>query len=209
MDRFFELAPLLALGLLLAIGGGRTLQLRMLGVKVLPPLFGRPLRDVAKERTFSVLATYWMAVLVIDAWPFAARIVPPPFDIRVLDMPVAKFAGMAVLLVALAVYARALRDLGKSWRLWIDPEAPGALVTHGIYRLSRNPIYVALALFVIGVFFLNSRIVNLVAVFAFIWYLDRMVRKEEQFLEAKFGHQYREYLERTPRYVGVGPPIFP
>jgi protein-S-isoprenylcysteine O-methyltransferase Ste14 len=77
-----------------------------------------------------------------------------------------------------------------------------ALAIDGIYRLSRNPIYVGGLLGMIGI----------ALAFNIVWLLPLLVpsllalhfgviRREEQYLEAKFGDDYRRYRARVPRYL--------
>jgi protein-S-isoprenylcysteine O-methyltransferase Ste14 len=77
-----------------------------------------------------------------------------------------------------------------------------ALATGGIYRFSRNPIYVG------GLF----GMIGIALAFNIVWLLPLLVpsllalhfgviRREEQYLEAKFGDEYRRYCARAPRYL--------
>lgn len=76
------------------------------------------------------------------------------------------------------------------------------LVTSGIYRFSRNPQNVGLALFFLGISLAGrSGLALLLA--ALFWLMFRVyVPIEEDFLESVFGPQYRDYRRRAPRYLG-------
>jgi protein-S-isoprenylcysteine O-methyltransferase Ste14 len=104
---------------------------------------------------------------------------------------------LGVAIVALA--ARALRAAGTN----VDPLRPTtAIVTAGPYRFSRNPIYVGLTLLYLGLasaFNTWWAVIVLVPILA-IMHLG-VVRREERYLEQKFGEPYREYRSRVRRYL--------
>lgn len=76
------------------------------------------------------------------------------------------------------------------------------LVTTGLYRLSRNPIYVSMVVLLLGAVAALGSLSPLVVVPLFAAWIDRKhIRVEERLLEAKFGDSYREYRQRTRRWV--------
>lgn len=85
----------------------------------------------------------------------------------------------------------------------IEPWKPATvLVTTGIYALFRNPIYLGMVLGYIGLSFLADSVLSLVAlplVIAVIHY--GVIRREEHYLEVKFGQVYRDYRNRVRRWV--------
>jgi protein-S-isoprenylcysteine O-methyltransferase Ste14 len=112
-----------------------------------------------------------------------------------------KIVGAAMVLAGLLIYAAAVRRLADSWRLGIDRTAPGALVTSGTYSWSRNPIYLALDLQVVGAFFVLGTLIALLAALAAVALLHDQVRREERFLAGRYGDAYRRYRRRVGRYV--------
>ncbi|MFI9651194.1 isoprenylcysteine carboxylmethyltransferase family protein [Guyparkeria sp. GHLCS8-2] len=84
----------------------------------------------------------------------------------------------------------------------IHPERSRHLVTSGIYRLSRNPIYLGDALLLAGVVSWFGHPAGLVVIGAFVWFLDRLqVRGEERALTQRFGAGYSAYRARTRRWI--------
>jgi len=75
------------------------------------------------------------------------------------------------------------------------------LATDGIYRYVRNPMYVGLALLTagIGIGLASDWMLVLLVPAALVMHFF-VVRREERYLEAKFGDAYRDYLTRVPRY---------
>lgn len=87
----------------------------------------------------------------------------------------------------------------------IDPHNPqkaSSLVTGGIYRLSRNPMYVALLLSLIGFGVYLQNLLALLLVPLFVWYMNRFqIKPEEEVLMNKFGEEYRSYLSQVRRWL--------
>jgi protein-S-isoprenylcysteine O-methyltransferase Ste14 len=84
----------------------------------------------------------------------------------------------------------------------VEPWKPStALVTGGIFRRLRNPMYVGLALGVagIGIALASDWTLVLLLPAAAVMHVG-VVRREERYLEAKFGDAYRSYKAQVPRY---------
>ena len=112
--------------------------------------------------------------------------------------------GGAALLAGLVLTqagARTLLSRGTN----VNPLRPAlALATEGIYAWTRNPMYVGGAPLMLGlaiVFALDW--LPLLMVPASLLLHFGIVRREEQYLETKFGDAFRGYKARVPRYVGV------
>ena len=84
----------------------------------------------------------------------------------------------------------------------LRPEAASGLVTRGIYRFTRNPMYVGFALVLLAwaVFLQNP--LNIIVLVAFVVYIDRFqVRPEERALKSKFGAQFDTYKRKVRRWL--------
>jgi protein-S-isoprenylcysteine O-methyltransferase Ste14 len=84
----------------------------------------------------------------------------------------------------------------------VEPWKPTlALVTEGIYGLMRNPMYTAMMVFIAGIAIaLGSDWMLVLVVPAALILHFGVVKREERYLEAKFGDSYREYTRRVPRH---------
>jgi protein-S-isoprenylcysteine O-methyltransferase Ste14 len=106
------------------------------------------------------------------------------------------YAGLLIYLLGMLVVILAL--------LSFHTTPADKIVTKGVYRISRNPGYV-------GDFLVNTSIgiaclswVFLLAAIAFFLLLRYyVVVVEEPFLTKKYGDTYREYMNRTPRWIGI------
>ena len=110
--------------------------------------------------------------------------------------------GLAPLIAGLACvlwHAYALRRAGTPVRPF---EAPICLVQSGLYRYSRNPIYLGLIAMLTGVALLQGTLTPLLMVPAYALLLDRaFVRPEERMLETAFGDDYRQYCRQVRRWL--------
>nr|MBP7462621.1 isoprenylcysteine carboxylmethyltransferase family protein [Candidatus Delongbacteria bacterium] len=85
-------------------------------------------------------------------------------------------------------------------------ETKGGLNTGGIYRYSRNPMYVGLFLFVLGINLMgwNPGPANLMLGLLSIGWIaitHRWALKEEAFLTRKYGRSYLDFKQQIPRYI--------
>ncbi|QBY05006.1 isoprenylcysteine carboxylmethyltransferase family protein [Thalassotalea sp. HSM 43] len=112
----------------------------------------------------------------------------------------------AIVLSVLALTIVLLAVLGfRQQHTTVDPTQPNkteALVVNGIYRLSRNPMYLAFLLLLIAFgLWLNTLGIIPIAI-AFIVYLTRwQIMPEESFLRQKFGADYEQYCRQVRRWL--------
>ena len=84
----------------------------------------------------------------------------------------------------------------------IPHREPVALVTEGVYRFSRNPIYLADVAILIGALLWWQAYAALIIVPVFMAVIEwRFIRLEEKKLQAHFGTAYHRWAERTRRWL--------
>jgi protein-S-isoprenylcysteine O-methyltransferase Ste14 len=94
-----------------------------------------------------------------------------------------------------------LVSFGKSFRVGIDTDKPGELITAGVFGWSRNPIYVAFAFVLLGEFLIFPNLIPLVYLVVAACLMHRQVLREEQYLKAHYGQAYADYARRVRRYL--------
>ncbi len=76
------------------------------------------------------------------------------------------------------------------------------IVAHGLYRLTRNPMYIGFALWTLGLAILVDSTWMLLALPIGVLLIDRIViTREERYLERKFGEEYLNYKRRVRRWI--------
>jgi len=74
-------------------------------------------------------------------------------------------------------------------------------VTTGVFAITRNPIYVALLLILLGQFLIFPNPILLAYLLAAMWLIHRQVLREEAYLRNHYGQEYSEYCSRVRRYL--------
>jgi protein-S-isoprenylcysteine O-methyltransferase Ste14 len=108
-------------------------------------------------------------------------------------------AGLGVLVVVLGMLAfrRAKTTINP-----VNIGAASSIVTSGIYRYTRNPMYVGLALMLVGWAVHIAVPFVLVGPVVFMLFITRFqIIPEERVLTSKFGGEYRKYQERVRRWL--------
>lgn len=120
---------------------------------------------------------------------------PAPFP------AVVKIIGVVVGIVAVIFFASATTTMKNSWRVGI-PQEKTAMITDGIYRVSRNPAFVGFDLLYLSILLLFFNIPLLViSVWAMIM-LHLQILQEERWLSETFPDEYSAYRAEVYRYLG-------
>jgi protein-S-isoprenylcysteine O-methyltransferase Ste14 len=125
------------------------------------------------------------AILVMTGNPSGYLLYPIPAAVLVC-------AGTGFMILA-------FRDLGDSLRVGLPGEET-LLKTKGIYRFSRNPIYVGVDLIAIASVFFLPVILNIAFAIIGIAIHHAIILSEEEFLEGRFGEDWLNYKRTTRRY---------
>lgn len=84
----------------------------------------------------------------------------------------------------------------------LTPEKSSQVVTTGIYSYTRNPMYVGMALGLLGVFFLLKNLLALLFVPIFCLLLTYLqIKPEEKYLTKQFGAAYQTYCKQVKRWL--------
>jgi protein-S-isoprenylcysteine O-methyltransferase Ste14 len=113
-----------------------------------------------------------------------------------------RFAGGGLILLGIAAISAGFRNFSHAGTPVPGNLAVSALVTTGIHGLSRNPIYVGMFLFYVGIG-LAARTPCILVLVLPIAVIMRyaVVAREESYLERRFGDAYRDYKARVRRWL--------
>ncbi|WP_306252385.1 isoprenylcysteine carboxylmethyltransferase family protein [Parvularcula sp. IMCC14364] len=106
-------------------------------------------------------------------------------------------AGCAILAMSVGLFALAKTTVNP-----VEPNKATTLVTTGLYRVSRNPMYLAMLLIVTGWSIMQN---NLAAFFSVVLFITTMtffqIRPEEKAMQDLFGEDYKSYRQRVRRWL--------
>ncbi len=111
------------------------------------------------------------------------------------------WVGVAFCALGLLGLFWSILSFGRSFRVGIDTETPDKLITTGIFAYSRNPIYTAFAVILLGQFLIFPNWILLLFTAAAVWLFNRQILLEEEYLKGHYGEEYAEYCRRVRRYI--------
>jgi len=133
-----------------------------------------------------------LAAVALHRWLPIARVLRPPatwLGVALLG------SGVALALSGIAAFLRAGTPI-------IPFKRSTLLVTGGVYRFTRNPMYLGFALVLAGTAVLLGSIGAFLPLPLFVWIIQRgYIGEEERFLEEIFGSDYAQYKNRVRRWL--------
>ncbi len=152
------------------------------------------------EVSFFVCTNVWAGLVVLHSLGIANTDLPWLYQFSWATPIWVRILGLLLSVFAFVIFIMALIALGSSWRLGIDDQAPGELITDGIYAHTRNPIYLFFNLWFLGTFLIKGSLVFLIVWLFAVANLHFQILQEEAFLRTVHGSSYEDYYSRTPRY---------
>lgn len=140
-------------------------------------------------------------VLIFFYLVFASALNLPKVGTELFDNGIISWIGVVLCMIGLLLFLLGLISFGKSFRVGIDEEKPGALITTGIFAISRNPIYVAFGSILLGIFVIFPNWILLLYLIAGFWLFNRQVLREEDSLKKIYGKEYVKYCKKVHRYL--------
>ena len=111
-------------------------------------------------------------------------------------------AGVMCLVIGLWLFYRSHADLGTNWSVTLEVREQHRLITQGVYRRIRHPMYLALALYSIGqALVIPNWVAGPSNLIAFAILLALRVHAEERMMFREFGDEYALYSARTKRLI--------
>ena len=152
------------------------------------PAAERPLLGLVMLGSLLIPVLY----LLTPLFAFADR--PTPHALRA--------GGTVVLVGALWLFWRSHADLGRNWSVTLDLRSEHELVTRGVYRRMRHPMYAAIWAFAVAqAMILPNWVAGFSALVTFAPLYFVRVPREEAMMRREFGDAYTEYEGRTWRVL--------
>jgi len=149
-------------------------------------------------REVVLLMLAWIGFLLPLLWVASPALSFADYPLRLTPL----VAGTVLLAVGLWLFYRAHADLGTFWSVTLEVRENHRLISHGVYRRVRHPMYSALFLYSVGQALAvpnwvagPSYLISFAILFAF------RIRAEEQMMVEAFGDEYVTYMARTKRLL--------
>ena len=149
-------------------------------------------------RETALLALAWLGFVIPLIWVASSVFAFAEYPLHAGPL----VAGTACIVAGLWLFHRSHADLGTNWSVTLEVREQHRLITHGVYRRIRHPMYTALFLYAVGQALVIPNWLagpsNLVA-FGILFVCR--VGAEEAMMRAQFGDAYDAYMSRTQRVV--------
>ena len=154
---------------------------------------GRRLHDMALL-TISFTGMFVLpAIYVLTGEP---KFADTPFH------PILAWLGVATFAAALWLFRRTHKELGRNWSVTLEIRDRHVLVTNGVYRRIRHPMYAAFWLWALAqALLLPNWIAGPAGLVGFGTLFFLRVGREERLMEQAFGDEYRQYAAHTGRII--------
>lgn len=194
-----DILAVLSLSIFYALMIGRILLLYKKGIKVW--VIGNKSKKLLEkiiEISLVPVLILWGVFVIIIALHIELPLVISNHLINILWL---KYIGIVFCYIGLIIFLSALISFGQAWRIGIDEKDSNELITTGIFRYSRNPIFVFMDLYFLGITLIYPNIIFTVLTILTIIGIHFQILNEEQFLLKRFGEEYIKYKKQTRRYL--------
>ncbi|TAH40538.1 MAG: isoprenylcysteine carboxylmethyltransferase family protein [Dokdonella sp.] len=124
-------------------------------------------------------------------------IIALPGSLRLILAVMFGVLGFAIAIAGVVAFRRSRTTVNP-----LKPETASELVTDGVYRFTRNPMYLGMALVLIGWAVFLSTPASLLGVVLFMAFIDRFqIRPEERAMRGLFGEAFSAYASRVRRWL--------
>jgi protein-S-isoprenylcysteine O-methyltransferase Ste14 len=148
-----------------------------------------------KKRKILPLAWFAMALVSMTVLHYLLPLIQyvrPPFH----------YAGVFIGAFAMVMTVMAAGAFKKADTGLVPFDEATALVTDGFFRFTRNPMYLGMVLFLLGMSILFGSFSTLFPIPLFAWIIRaNFIVGEERFMEAAFGARYLEYKKKVRRWI--------
>ena len=136
--------------------------------------------------------------LLRAVWPFLERFAGP---LAWAHSPAVQLLGFVVMAGGAVFAAVAQYQMGGAWRIGVPDQEPSHLMTRGLFRFSRNPVFFGMAAIFLGALLIAPNALTLASFGLAIFAMSIQMRLEETHLSSKLGSAYDAYKARVRRWI--------
>jgi len=149
---------------------------------------------------FAIILLVWLFEIIQPFFQLSFSVLPEVLTRQLSESVLLKFTGVILIFLSLVLWTITLLHFKNSLRFGLDENNQDELITTGIFSLTRNPFFLSLDLYFVGValilsslFFIGFAVLAIISIHFFIL-------KEERFLQKIYGDEYEKYEEKVRRY---------
>ncbi|MDW9379379.1 isoprenylcysteine carboxylmethyltransferase family protein [Chryseobacterium sp. JV558] len=146
-----------------------------------------------------ILFTLFIYVMLFSIFPHILSV----FKISFLNQAVFQCVGFILMIEALIWVITAQIQMKNSWRIGIDNTTKTELITQGLFRFSRNPIFLGMTISLIGFFLVIPTVIALTFFLMGSILMQIQIRLEEEYLMKEHGQIYLAYKNRVKRMLSL------
>jgi protein-S-isoprenylcysteine O-methyltransferase Ste14 len=192
------ISVIISLAIFYVLFVGRTVLLHKTGVKVwVIGTSSKKIYEIILENILFPILILWSVFLILTVLRINMPAIVSNIVIKITWL---KYAGITFCYIGLIIFLSALISFGKAWRIGIDENNSNELITTGMFKYSRNPIFLFMDLYFTGIMLIYPNIVFIIIAAGTIIGMHLQILREEKFLINKFGEKYIEYKKKTRRY---------
>ena len=150
-------------------------------------------------KVFSFISV--LELIVISIYAFSDNWRDFLLPLWYLEYPILQKTGYVMLLLSLVIVWVAQSQMADSWRIGIDEENKTELVTNGLFRYSRNPIFFGIMVANIGLFLVLPNAFTMLIVSLSTISVNTQIRLEEEFLKKAHKNSYLDYSKKVRRWI--------
>ncbi|MBN7816861.1 methyltransferase family protein [Algoriphagus pacificus] len=148
---------------------------------------------------------YKMAVLFMAVTIVCYSYLPAVYyflnPITILSWNSIQMVGVALLLISFLWTLIAQVQMSDSWRIGIDYDEKTKLVDKGVFTISRNPVFLGVVVFYIGIFLILPNTLSFTLAVVMLIIVQVQVRLEEEYLLETHGKAYQIYKNSVRRWI--------
>lgn len=165
-----------------------------------PYMFGKS--ESAHDYMSKVSAATTMLLLInLLLFSFAPELYFYLNPFEYLELDILKYAGLFLLAVSFIWLLIAQKQMHNSWRMGIDKSMKTKLVEKGLFKYSRNPVFLGTFITMLGFFLILPNAFSLLAAALTYFFIQVQTRMEEEYLRNIHGEAYIRYCGEVRRWI--------